>query len=169
MNLILKKNVIIKLSVQNDSISSVFSQNDALCAGSEVSVGNEGKENQIVKVVTEGEIRLENGFVEIEYPEPDVFELNGQLTTLSFQEQNRDILTMTRNGICSSALTFESGRRCICSYSAFGTNFDMCVNTFNLTNSVSFESGGQIRLFYTIESGGMTVSTVKMVIGITAS
>ena len=43
-------------------------------------------------------------------------------------------------------------------------SMDLTVRTYELENTLTLESGGQIRLGYTLENAGSTVSSVKMLL-----
>ncbi len=120
-----------------------------------------------IEVMTEGFMKLDGERLTVKYFEPAQFEMEKQMTSLSFEVDSPDLVTMTRTGLCTTSLVFEAGKRYICAYSAFGASFELCVNTFSLSNTLTFESGGRIKLSYSIENGGETVSTVRMTVDVT--
>ena len=154
-----KKKITVKINLFNSDLASASShQKKSKVMSAEPSPA---------EVMTEGFMKLENGRLMLKYFEPAQFEMEKQMTSLSFEPENPDIVTMTRNGLCTTSLVFEAGKRYICAYSAFGATFELCVNTFSLSNTMTYESGGRIKLSYSVENGGETVSTVRMTVDVT--
>ncbi len=155
----LKKKISVKINLFNSDIAA---------ASARQSKKNETNgEPSPVEIMTEGFMKLDNERLTVKYFEPAQFEMDKQMTSLSFEPACPDIVTMTRTGLCTTSLVFEAGKRYICAYSAFGATFELCVNTFSLTNDLTFESGGRIKLSYSVENGGETVSTVRMTVDVT--
>ena len=154
-----KKKISVKINLFNSDIAA---------ASSKKSKSPDKKhEPTPVEIMTEGYMKLDGERLTIKYFEPAQFEMDKQMTSLSFEPACPDIVTMTRTGICTTSLVFESGKRYICAYSAFGATFELCVNTFSLSNNLTFEDGGRIKLSYSVENGGETVSTVRMTVDVT--
>lgn len=114
-----------------------------------------------LEIVTEGYLSKKNGRVELRYAETDQTDLADEITTLSFEQDDPSVLTMERNGICKTSMVFEAGRRYLCIYDVGGMVMELVVRTYDLDNELD-ENGGRIRLGYTLENGGSTVSCVKM-------
>ncbi len=154
-----KKKITVKINLFNSDIA-------AASAHKSKGAANKGEPSP-VEIMTEGFMKLENERLSIKYFEPAQFEMDKQMTSLSFEPSYPDIVTMTRTGLCTTSLVFEAGKRYICAYSAFGATFELCVNTFSLTNDLTFDKGGRIKLSYSVENGGETVSTVRMTVDVT--
>ena len=154
-----KKKISVKMELFNSDIAAASARQSKK--------SDKSAEPSPVEVMTEGFMKLDGERLTIKYFEPAQFDMEKQMTSLSFEPDNPDIVTMTRSGLCTTSLVFESGKRYICAYSAFGANFELCVNTFSLSNTLTFESGGRIKLSYSIENGGETVSTVRMTVDVT--
>lgn len=116
--------------------------------------------------VTEGTIRLYKGNVEIAYNESDFTDMPDEITTLSYAEAEPGIITMGRNGACTTVMAFEKGKTYKSLYKAFGASFDVDITTHRLENTVSYDKGGEILLDYTVTSGGSLVSSAVMYINI---
>ena len=154
-----KKKITVKIELFNSDIAAT-SARQSKKAG-------KAHEPSPVEIITEGFMKIDGERLSVKYFEPAQFEMDKQMTSLSFEPANPDIVTMTRSGLCTTSLVFEAGKRYICAYSAFGANFELCVNTFSLSNTLTFESGGRIKLSYSVENGGETVSTVRMTVDVT--
>ena len=118
-----------------------------------------------MKIVTEGYLRKKGNRIELRYAETDETDLADEITVISYEESNPDILTMERNGMCRTALVFEAGRRYICMYNVAGMEMELVVRTYDLENSLTLD-GGQLKFGYSLENGGSTVSNVKMTIDV---
>lgn len=112
--------------------------------------------------VTEGTIREYRGHIEIMYNESDFTDMPDEITTLSFATNEPSIVTMGRNGACTTVMAFEAGNTYKSVYSAFGANFDVDITTYELSNTVTYEDGGELMLNYSITSGGSLVSSTVM-------
>ncbi len=154
-----KKKISVKINLFNSDIAASSARhNDGKNAKAEPSP---------VEIMTEGYMKLDGERLTVKYFEPAQFDMDKQMTSLSFEPACPDIVTMTRTGLCTTSLVFEAGKRYICAYSAFGATFELCVNTFSLTNNLTLENGGRIKLSYSVENGGETVSTVRMTVDVT--
>ncbi len=81
-------------------------------------------------------------------------------TTVSFMENDRDIITVTR-GDGGEGFVIEKGKR---NFSLYRTPFgiiEMCVCGKNVENTLT-EQGGEIILDYSVELKGMTAQKTKM-------
>ena len=119
-----------------------------------------------MQIVTEGYLYKKDGRVVLRYAEADSTDLANEFTVLSYEQGIPEILTMERNGMCRTVMVFEEGRRYLSMYSVSGMSMDLVVRTYELENTLTLENGGEIRLGYTLENGGSTVSSVKMTLSI---
>lgn len=116
--------------------------------------------------VTEGTIKVFRGHIEIAYNESDFTDMPDEITTLSYAVAEPGIITMGRNGACTTVMAFEMGKTYKSLYKAFGASFDVDITTHRLENTVSYDDGGEILLDYTVSSGGSLVSSAVMYINI---
>jgi len=87
------------------------------------------------------------------YDESELTGMDGSSTVVAFDPGQPDMLMMSRTGAYNSLLTFEGGRRHICSYQTPDTPFQICVTTHALDNRIT-GSGGTLRLEYALEING---------------
>ncbi len=174
------KKVLVKLTVRNDDIYDIRRTvkdaakdnadiedefDDDFAIGEEEPVSAFPSEG--MEIITEGHISRKNGRIELKYVETDASDMSNEITTLSYDENEPGIITMERNGVCRTAMVFEAGKRYICVYDVSGMVLELVVRTYDLENKLT-DNGGSIRLGYTLENGGATVSRVKMIIEVKA-
>lgn len=170
----MEKKVLVKLKVRNDDIYDIRrTVNDA--AKEEADLTEEFDDDydldnqepvsafpsEGMEILTDGHISRKDGRFELMYVETDASDMSNEITTISYDENEPGIITMERNGVCRTAMVFEAGKRYICIYDVSGMVLELVVRTYDLENNLT-ENGGSIRLGYTIENGGATVSRVKM-------
>ena len=97
----------------------------------------------------------ENGdLIELSYEEPADTGMNDSVTTLFFKKSQPGIVNIRRTGDIPSGLIFDSNnRRQICGYEYGGVPLEFCVDTKNISNSITYE-GGRVELDYMIEFAG---------------
>ncbi|NLK39690.1 MAG: DUF1934 domain-containing protein [Clostridiales bacterium] len=118
-----------------------------------------------IELITEGILRDTGDRIELEYEETELTGMEGATTTLSYDKQNPNIITVLRDGSIQTALVFEEGVRHICMYETLYMPIELCVATTTLTNELTFE-GGQIALDYLIETGGEQAERTRLSISI---
>ena len=64
------------------------------------------------------------------------------------------MVSILREGAVSTALVFEVGKRHICAYETPYFPIELCVDTLELTNTLSFD-GGTLHAIYQVEMNGM--------------
>lgn len=126
----------------------------------------EGKPVSGTRIVSEGYIYKKDNRITLRYAEADSTDLANELTIISFEDGEPGIVTMERNGVCRTVMVFEEGKRYLSMYTVSGMSMDLTVRTYELENTLTLEDGGNIRLGYTLENGGATVSSVKMLLEI---
>jgi len=153
---------------------NLFSKQDGIAA----STDNEGhihieqdengqpvSENESMEMTSEGVLRITDGRIEIEYFETELTGMEGACTCVSFEEENPGLVTMLRTGAVETALVFEEGQRHICTYNTEVMAFELCVNTYHVTNTVT-RDGGEIELDYSVEFRGASTEHTHVTIGV---
>ena len=166
---VMEKKVIVKLKVKNNDMYDVRNMvNEGVKKDSDEYIDDIENEDvsafpiEGIEIITEGYISRENGRFALRYVETDEDMLN-EITTISYDEAERGIITMERNGICRTAMVFEKGKRYVCVYDVSGMVLELVVRTYELDNRLD-DNGGNLMLGYTLENGGATVARVKMII-----
>lgn len=176
------KKVLLKMVVMNDGIYDLkadaeketyeddiydeeFEDDCEECASSCIADSERASSGGAMKIVTEGYLRKKGNRIELRYAETDETDLADEITVISYEESNPDILTMERNGMCRTAMVFEAGRRYICMYNVADMEMELVVRTYDLENSLTLD-GGRLKFGYSLENGGSTVSNVKMTIDV---
>ncbi len=116
-------------------------------------------------IVTEGYLYRKDDRIVLRYAEADSTDLANELTVISYKDGEPGILTMERNGVCRTVMVFEEGKRYLSLYSINTMTMDLTVRTYELENTLTLD-GGFVRLGYTLENGGVTISSVKMTLDI---
>ncbi|MBQ7821081.1 MAG: DUF1934 domain-containing protein [Clostridia bacterium] len=174
------KKVLVRMNFKNDDIydfKRVPSEDDAedyddeydedtVDEPGELDIDGDDTAKNGTNVVTEGYLYKKDGRVVLRYAEADSTDLANELTVLSYELGKPGILTMERNGICRTVMVFEEGKRYISMYSVGAMSMELTIRTYELENTLTLENGGAVRLGYTLENGGSTVSSVKMLINI---
>lgn len=122
--------------------------------------------DEVIEYTVQGEYREENGKAYISYKEPDDIGLDC-VTTLIFDIENKNTVTMTRSGELSAAFCFDPvQKRQRCSYETPYMPVEFTVNTKKVGNTVC-ERGGAILLDYCIEIRGVNTERNRLFIKVT--
>lgn len=103
--------------------------------------------------------------IEIEYEESEITGMEGSKTKVYFDKNNPGLVSILREGAVSTALVFEEGRRHLCVYETPYFPIELCVNTLNLENSLSY-SGGSFSAEYLVEMNGILAEKTHITITI---
>lgn len=106
----------------------------------------------IMEMTTEGSLHDDGNRIEIRYAESKLSGMEGARTLVAFNRSDPQFLSMVRSGTVSTALSFETGKRYICSYHTPLMPFEVCIYTILVNNR--FEETGRIDLEYIIEIRG---------------
>ncbi len=87
--------------------------------------------------------------------------LTDETTEISFDPAEPGLLTVFRSGAADVTLVLESGRRHTCVYHTLYMDFDVCVHTYRVDNSLTDE-GGRIYFDYAIELRGAATHRTTM-------
>ncbi|MBR6557466.1 MAG: DUF1934 domain-containing protein [Clostridia bacterium] len=114
--------------------------------------GKETKENTI-ELDTDGIIKYSNGRIELSYDETELTGMEGSTTALYFDEDNRGLVTMLRQGAVNTVLVFEEGKRHVCVYETEYFPFELTIHTYRVENNLG-PDGGTFSIDYVIEIHG---------------
>lgn len=145
----IKKNVSIQITSNHDeiAISDELSPDDV----EEIAESRSGE----LEMTTTGTLKVADGRLVLSYLESELTGMNGSRTSVSFDYKNPGVVSMIRTGSVSTVLIFEEGKRNICAYNTELMAFEICINTFKVTNNLSLD-GGDIDIKYTVEFRGAT-------------
>ncbi len=157
-------NAIIKInSVQFDATEGDESLFDAffetLAAENNIEAQRETNDESY-EMVSECNISLNDGRIDIRYLE-GAEGLPPWTTSVSFDVNDRGIVSIIRYGALSHSFVIEQGVR---HYSVYTTPYgplEMCVRGGKVVNEMT-EDGGRIALDYSVELKGMTAQRTKM-------
>ena len=92
------------------------------------------------------------------YHESELTGMAGATTTLTFQKNEPQLVSMLRHGTVKTALVFEKGKRHCCVYQTPIMPFEVCVLTDKVENNI--EGMGTLSLSYAVElRGGLAEQT----------
>ncbi len=151
-----KKEVRVRIkSVRYEVEASLFSEEkDLLKVGDETS-----SEPETIRMNTLGTMRVENGRVEIGYEETQATGMDGSTTVITYMLEQPEVISMIREGVVSTALVFEAGKRHHCVYRTPIMPFEVCVRTIKVENRLSY--AGTLMLDYVIEIRGAQAERTK--------
>ncbi len=109
-------------------------------------------EPEKTQINTLGTYEHEDRNVKIYYEETELTGMEGSRTTVCFDRENPEIITMMRSGQVSTALVFERGKRHHCVYNTPYMPFEVCVWTIDVKNEI--EEKGLFELDYIVEIRG---------------
>ena len=108
---------------------------------------------------TDAEYTYSEGRYKIRYYDSELTGLDGSVTEISFDENERELVTLTRAAVddervidlaANAAMVFEPGKRHICAYKASGVTLEMCVYTRKVDNDRGPDFG-TLSIYYIIE------------------
>lgn len=120
--------------------------------------------DETLEMFTEGVLRESENRVELVYNESELTGMEGSITTVSFEKDAPQLVSMMRGGSVSTVLIFEPGKRHICAYNTPFMPFEICVHTLSTDNSLL--SSGELYLDYMIEIRGATAERTRFALSI---
>ncbi len=102
--------------------------------------------------------------VELVYEESEMSGMEGSVTTVGFDRDAPELVTMMRTGMVRSALVFESGKRHNSLYHTPFSDFELCTHTLYIENKLLTE--GTIDLEYILSFHGADSEHCKLHISI---
>ena len=100
--------------------------------------------------------------ITLSYEETEASGLEGSTTSISYRKSEPNIISMLRNGMARTSLTFETGRRHETLYQTPIMPFTACVATRGVQNAL--ESEGALILDYDIELRGAEAERTHFVL-----
>lgn len=143
-------------SVRYEVEASLFGLDDE--GFSEISVG-ECPEPEVMEINMVARKRTADGRFEVFYEETEVTGMAGSTTSISFSLDEKEIVSMVREGSVSTALVFEQGQRHHCVYNTPYMPFEICVHTMKVENLLL--EAGTLELDYVIEIRGAKAERTK--------
>ena len=141
-------------SVRYEVEASLFSQelgeSDAEIEFFQTADGDSEPEKMEIKTV--GTYSVCDGRAEISYDETELTGMEGAKTSVHFDVNSPDVVTMLRTGSVTTALVFEKGKRHHCVYNTPYMTFEVCVHTLDVKNELSEK--GDISIDYIVEIRG---------------
>jgi uncharacterized beta-barrel protein YwiB (DUF1934 family) len=129
----IKKDVRIKIhSELYDVDASLFSVDDIDVEN--LSVSEESPEPEILDINSIGSYVDDGERISISYNESEATGMEGSVTTVTFLKNDPSIVSMIREGLVSTTLVFETGKRHHCLYKTPFMPFEICVRTIKVTN-----------------------------------
>lgn len=125
---------------------------------------NDGKKNSIT-FKSEGILKEQNDLIKLSYTENAKTEMDGTVTSLTFDKKNPKSVFIERKGAVTTAFYIEEGVKHTSNYSTPFGNADIAT----LASRVTFEERGKLamaKLDYIVELRGMTAQRTRMTIKI---
>ena len=154
----IKKDVRIKIhSELYDVDASLFSNDDI--DFDDLPMSEESPEPDILDINTIGSYLDDGERISISYDESEATGMEGSVTTVTFLKSDPTVLTMIREGLVSTTLVFEEGKRHHCLYQTPFMPFEVCVRTIKVSNSLL--GVGSLKLDYAVEIRGAKADRTK--------
>jgi len=113
------------------------------------------------ELFTEGTFEINGGACTLSYDESKLTNVPFSITSVHFEKDNPELVTLMRSGELSLAMVFEPDTRHICVYETPYMPIEMCIATHSLQNTLS-EDGGCLCVRYSIEANGMRCELAKI-------
>ena len=144
-------------SIRYEVEESLFSVED----GEGVRMMEDGgaPEPQTIDINTVGKRERSEGRLKISYEETEATGMDGSVTAITFLTDQPEVVSMIREGVVSTVLVFEEGKRHHCLYQTPFMPFEICVHTMKVENRLVEE--GYLMLDYVIEIRGAKAERTK--------
>ena len=154
----IKKDIRIKIHSELYEVdASLFSMDDI--DFDNLPISEEEPEPQILDINSLGNYIDDGERISISYNETEATGMEGSVTTITFLKSDPTIVSMIREGIVSTTLVFESGKRHHCVYKTPFMPFEICVRTVKVTNALL--GVGTLSLDYVVEIRGAKAERTK--------
>ena len=120
----------------------------------------EGEEDRI-EFTTEGEYQKKDDVITIMYEESEISGMKGSLTTLEVKDES---IIMRREGVASSEMMFEEGKRYESDYSTPYGVLKVELLTKKLESDFSEEGNGIITIEYDMSIRGLSESNNRLIV-----
>ena len=124
-------------------------------------------ENEHMEMTVEARYHDDGTRVCISYKESEISGMEGSTTSVSFQKNQPQTLSMLRDGTVKTALLFEQGKRHLCIYQTPIMPFEVCVYTRAVRNAIERE--GVLEMDYTVELRGAQAERTKFLMHVLPS
>ena len=114
-------------------------------------------------LTTDCTIADKGGRIEIEYEETEITGMNGSVTKLCFDRDEPTLVSLLREGSVSTAFVFEEGRRHLCVYNTPYFPIELCVDTKEMQNTLTYR-GGNYHAVYLVEMNGVLAERAEVTI-----
>ena len=122
-------------------------------------ISEESPEPQILDINSLGRYVDDGERISISYSESEATGMEGSTTTVTFLKSEPSVISMIREGMVSTTLVFESGKRHHCIYKTPFMPFEICVRTIKVSNSLV--ALGALTLDYVVEIRGAKAERTK--------
>ena len=123
----------------------------------------EGKDPDVIELVTAGRYFAKNGHYYIVYKESEATGLEGVTTTLKVDGE--ECITLVRHGPSPSNLILEKGRRHLCQYETGYGQMMVGVSGCKIKSQLD-DRGGELAFYYTLDINSSLVSENEVLISV---
>ena len=116
-------------------------------------------------LTTDCTVADKGGKIEIEYEESEITGMDGSTTKLFFDTREPGLVSLLREGSVSSAFVFEAGRRHLCVYNTPYFPIELCVDTKEMQNTLTYD-GGSFHAVYLLEMNGVLAERAEVSISL---
>ena len=136
-----------------------FDQEEATCS----TLTEEDITEESSTLTTDCTIADKGDKLEIEYEESEITGMDGSTTKLFFDTREPTVVSLLREGSVSSAFVFEEGRRHLCVYNTPYFPIELCVDTKEMQNTLTYR-GGSFHAVYLVEMNGVLAERAEVTI-----
>ena len=137
--------------------ASLFSADDI--DFDDLPISEESPEPEILDINTIGSYTDDGERISVSYSESEATGMEGSTTTVTFLKSEPTVVSMIREGLVSTTLVFENGKRHHCLYKTPFMPFEICVRTVKVSNSLL--GVGALTLDYVVEIRGAKAERTK--------
>ena len=130
--------------------ASLFSDDDI--DTDNIPISKEAPDPEIMDINARGNYRDDGERISISYDESEATGMAGSITTVTFLKNDPSVVSMMREGLVSTTLVFEEGKRYHCMYKTPFMPFEVCIRTLKVENSMIL--CGTLTLDYIVEIRG---------------
>ena len=112
-------------------------------------------------LTTDCTVAEKGGKIEIEYAESEITGMDGSTTKLFFDTREPGLVSLLREWSVSSAFVFEAGRRHLCVYNTPYFPIELCVDTKEMQNTLTYD-GGSFHAVYLVEMNGVLAERAEV-------
>lgn len=137
--------------------ASLFSDDDI--DTDNIPISKESPDPEIMDINSLGSYTDDGERISISYDESEATGMAGSVTTVTFLKSDPSVVSMMREGLVSTTLVFEAGKRYHCMYKTPFMPFEVCIRTIKVENAmIAF---GKLTLDYIVEIRGAKAERTK--------